>query len=278
MKINFTKMHGLGNDFMLIDMIDSLKMPISVQQIAVLADRHRGVGFDQMLVVESSEIADFGYRIINADGSEVAQCGNGARCFARFVTEKGLTNNNPISVETQNGVMRLLVNDDNTVRVDMGEPNFKPAQIPLSVDVQADVYQIVGHELGVLSIGNPHSVLIDDDVANVDVETIATAIQQSGLFAEDVNVGFMQIIDRGNVFLRVYERGVGETLACGSGACAAVVHGIRLGLLGQQVTVKFSHGNVIVEYMPNEHVFLTGPAEFVYEGQINTLDIKVNLG
>ncbi|BAS67889.1 diaminopimelate epimerase [Bathymodiolus septemdierum thioautotrophic gill symbiont] len=268
MIINFTKMHGLGNDFMVVDMTNSPEMLISTQQIESLADRHYGVGFDQMLVVENSEVADFRYRIINADGSEVAQCGNGARCFARFVTEKGLTSNNPISVETRNGVMRLLINEDNTVRVDMGEPQFEPVKIPLEIESQATVYKVNGIEFGALSIGNPHCILIVDKVENTEVEAVASAIQESQLFPEGVNVGFMQIVDRGVVLLRVYERGAGETLACGSGACAAIIHGIKLGLLDQQVTVNFKGGSVIVEYTPGEHVFLMGPAEFIYEGQV----------
>lgn len=268
MKINFTKMHGLGNDFMVVDMTKSPEMSISVQQIKRLSDRRYGVGFDQMLIVESSEIADFRYRIINADGSEVAQCGNGARCFARFVTEKGLTNNNPISVETQNGLMRLLINDDDTVRVDMGEPKFEPSQIPLLANTQANTYKIAGYEFGALSIGNPHCVMMVDDVTNVDIETIAPAIQKSGLFPEGVNVAFMQIINKTKVLLRVYERGAGETLACGSGACAAVIYGTRLGLLDEQVVVNFRDGSMVVEYTSSEHVFLMGAAEFVYEGQI----------
>ncbi len=269
MLINFTKMHGLGNDFMMIDNVNGL-IKLSTKQIAQLSQRNFGVGFDQLLMVESSATlgVDFSYVIYNADGSEVAQCGNGARCFARFVTEKGLTNNNPITVETSSGLMYLFVNEDNSVRVDMGVVNFDPKKIPLLVDIQADTYKIEGYEMGALAIGNPHCVMIFDDINSVDVEFIAPRIQNSALLPQQANIGFMQIISRNAIALRVYERGAGETLACGSGACAAVIHGVRMGLLDTKVKVNFNFGEALVEYQKDEHVFLSGAAEFVFEGQV----------
>lgn len=268
MLINFTKMHGLGNDFMVIDNTDG-SVALSAGQITKLAQRNFGIGFDQLLMVKSSTTVgvDFCYVIYNADGSEVTQCGNGARCFACFVTEKGLTSNNPIKVETRSGTMSLLVNDDQTVRVDMGEPSFKLKDIPLLVDVQAETYEIEGYELGVLSVGNPHCVMIVDDIYDIDVKSIATCIQNSELLPEQANIGFMQIINKNTIALRVYERGVGETLSCGSGACAAVIYGVKMGLLDSEVSVKFARGSVSVTY-EGEHVFLSGPAEFVFEGQV----------
>lgn len=266
MKINFTKMHGLGNDFMVIDMTQNPKMLINVQQIAMLSDRRYGVGFDQMLLVESSEIADFAYRIINADGSEVAQCGNGARCFARFVAEKGLTSNNPITVETHSGLMSLFINEDNTVRVDMGK--ISPIDTRTLLPNREQEYQGLGSCM--LSVGNPHLVKIESDIWNINIKSTAEEIQSSGLFPEGINVGFMQIDTkcRDVVELRVYERGSGETLACGSGACAAIACGVNRGYLDSKVRVNFKQGSVQVEYKKGEHIFLSGEAEFVYEGQI----------
>ena len=270
MLINFTKMHGLGNDFMVVDNTAG-SIIFDSEQIIALANRHFGVGFDQLLVVESTTTpgVDFRYVIYNADGSEVEQCGNGARCFARFVTEKGLTANNPINVETRSGLMSLFINDDNTVQVDMGEPNFNPADIPLRASQQADTYQIAGYELAVLSIGNPHCVMLVDDVNAIDVAAIAPQIQQSELLPNQANIGFMQILNANEINLRVYERGTGETLACGSGACAAVIHGVRAGLLDSTVVAHLSGGDALIEYTKDEHVYLSGPAQFVFEAQID---------
>ncbi len=267
--INFTKMHGLGNDFMVIDNTLGI-ISLSPEQIITLAHRHFGVGFDQLLMVESTATpgVDFSYVIYNADGTEVAQCGNGARCFARFVTEKGLTANNPINVETRAGLMSLFINEDNSVQVDMGKPSFQPIDIPLQANQQADTYQIAGHELGALSIGNPHCVLLVDDINAVDVANIALQIQQSELLPNQANIGFMQILNTNEINLRVYERGAGETLACGSGACAAVIHGVRLGLLDATVVAHLNGGDALIEYTEDEHVFLSGPAQFVYTGQV----------
>lgn len=269
MLINFTKMHALGNDFIVIDNLAG-DINFNVGQIANLANRHFGIGFDQLLMVESAATpsVDFRYVIYNSDGSQVSQCGNGARCFARFVIEKGLTSNNPIKVETNSGLMHLFVNNDKSVRVDMGEVNFEPKDIPLLVDTQADIYQIADYEVGALSIGNPHCIMMFNEIDNIDVNTIAPRIQNSELLPQQANIGFMQIINKNTIALRVYERGVGETLSCGSGACVAVIHGVRMGLLDVKVKVNFRHGEVLVDYNEGGHVFLSGPAEFVFEGRI----------
>ncbi len=267
--INFTKMHGLGNDFMVIDNTLSA-ITLSAEQIIALAHRHFGVGFDQLLMVESTTTpgVDFRYVIYNADGTEVEQCGNGARCFARFVTEKGLTANNPINVETQAGLISLFINDNQSVQVDMGEPNFNPINIPLRSTGQENTYKIAGYEVAALSIGNPHCVLLVDDVNTVDVANIAQQIQQSELLPNQANIGFMQVLNTNEINLRVYERGAGETLACGSGACAAVISGVRAGLLDSSVVAHLRGGDALIEYTEDEHVFLSGPAQFVYEGQV----------
>jgi len=267
MLINFTKMHGLGNDFMVVDNTAG-NITFTESSVKSLADRNFGVGFDQLLVVESSDNVDFRYVIYNSDGSEVEQCGNGARCFARFVQEKRLSSSNPINVETKSGVISLFVNNDNTVRVDMGMPIFAPSDIPLLLE-QNSTYQVEGYEVGCVSMGNPHCVLIVDDVENTDVEVIGKLIQNSSLLPNQANIGFMQIINENEVILRVYERGAGETLACGSGACAAVVFGSHQGLLSNSVTTHLRGGDAVIEYEQNSNVFLSGPAEFVFEGQIN---------
>ena len=267
--INFTKMHGLGNDFMVIDNTAGT-LTLNSEQIIMLAHRHLGVGFDQLLMVESTTTpgVDFRYVIYNADGTEVGQCGNGARCFARFVTEKGLTTNNPINVETRAGLMSLFVNDNQMVQVDMGEPNFNPINIPLRAMQQENTYEIAGFEVATLSIGNPHCVMLVNDVNTVNVKEIATQIQQSELLPNQANVGFMQVLNANEINLRVYERGAGETLACGSGACAAVISGVRAGLLDSTVVAHLRGGDALIEYTEDEHVFLSGPAQFVYEGQV----------
>ena len=267
--INFTKMQGLGNDFIVIDNIDG-DVSLSVKEIRKLSDRRFGIGFDQLLMVESSikKEADFRYVIFNADGSEVSQCGNGARCFALYIRKKNLTNKNPISVETSAGIMILNINRDNSVRVEMGEPKFNSFDIPLDINKLSTEYSLEEFRLGVLSIGNPHAVLVVDDLDSTNIETIGSKLQSSDYFPEGVNVGFMQILNRCEIRLRVIERGVGETLACGSGACAAVIHGVMLGLLDSKVDVHLKGGNAVVEYDGN-NVYLSGPGEFVYEGSVN---------
>jgi len=267
--INFTKMQGLGNDFIVIDNIEG-NVCLSTEEIRQLSDRRFGIGFDQLLIVESSNTkgVDFRYVIFNADGSEVNQCGNGARCFALYLQKKGLTNKNSITVETNSGNLVLTINQDKSVRVEMGKPNFVPSEIPFIIKSQAIEYSLEGQKMGVLSIRNPHAVLILEAINDKDIEAIATNLQNSNYFPESVNVGFMQILSNNEINLRVIERGVGETLACGSGACAAVIHGIQLGLLEDKVEVHLKGGNAFVEYN-GDTVYLSGPGEFVYEGAVN---------
>jgi len=267
--INFTKMQGLGNDFIVIDNIEG-NVSLSTEEICQLSDRRFGIGFDQLLMVESASTTgvDFRYVIFNADGSEVSQCGNGARCFALYLQKKELTNKNTITVETNSGKLVLTINRDKSVRVEMGKPNFIPSEIPFITQSQAIEYSLKDQKMGVLSIRNPHAVIILEDIDGENIETIATRLQNSDYFPESVNVGFMQILDRNEINLRVIERGVGETLACGSGACAAVIHGIQLGLLEDKVEVHLKGGKAFVEYN-GDTVYLSGPGEFVYEGAIN---------
>jgi len=267
--IYFMKMQGLGNDFIVIDNIEG-NICLSIEEIRQLSDRHFGIGFDQLLMVESTTTkgVDFRYVIFNADGSEVSQCGNGARCFALYLQKKDLTKKNTITVETKSGKLVLTINQDNSIRVEMGEPNFVPSEIPFITQSQAIEYSLEGQKVGVLSIENPHAVIILKDIDTEDIKAIATRLQNSDYFPEGVNVGFMQILDRNEINLRVIERGVGETLACGSGACAAVVHGIQLGLLEDKVKAHLKGGDAFVEYN-GDTVYLSGPGEFVYEGAVN---------
>jgi len=262
-------MHGLGNDFIIIDNIEG-DVCLSSEEIRQLSDRRFGIGFDQLLMVESAtnKDVDFRYVIFNADGSEVNQCGNGARCFALYLQKKDLTNKKIITVETSSGNLVLTINDDKSVRVEMGEPNFIPSKIPFIAQTQAIEYSLEDQKMGVLSINNPHAIIILNNIDQDDIEDIATKLQNSDYFPESVNVGFMQILDRKEIILRVIERGVGETLACGSGACAAVIHGIRLGLLENKVKVHLKGGNAFVEFF-EDTVYLSGPGEFVYEGAVN---------
>mgnify|MGYP001173477083 FL=1 len=265
--INFTKMHGLGNDFVVMNNLDG-DVCLSVEEIRQLSDRRFGIGFDQLLMIESatSKDADFRYVIFNADGSEVSQCGNGARCFALYIQKKNLSYKNPLTVETNAGLLVLNINSDDTVKVNMGIPNFEPSKIPLNFNQVSPEYEVEGHMVGSLSIGNPHAILIQDEITDVDV--IASKIQSSELFPEGVNVGFMKILNKSEIELRVVERGVGETHACGSGACAAVIHGIRRKLLDSKVIVHLNGGDATVEF-DREKVYLIGPGKFVYEGSVN---------
>jgi len=267
--INFTKMQGLGNDFIVIDNIEG-NVCLSTEEIRQLSDRRFGIGFDQLLMVESASTkdVDFRYVIFNADGSEVSQCGNGARCFALYLQKKELTNKNTITVESNSGNMVLTINRDKSVRVEMGKPNFIPSEIPFITQAQAIEYSLKDQKMGVLSIRNPHAVIILEDIDGENIEAIATRLQNSDYFPESVNVGFMQILSRNEINLRVIERGVGETLACGSGACAAVIHGIQLGLLENEVEVQLKGGSAFVEYN-GDSAYLSGPGEFVYEGAVN---------
>ena len=273
MLINFSKMHGLGNDFVVIDAINQT-VQLNAEQIKRLADRHYGIGFDQLLLVKQAQsAADFRYVIYNADGTEVSQCGNGARCFALFVRQKGLTNKANIRVETGAGDLLLQVNDDQQVCVDMGEPIFAPSMVPLLFEQQKTTYSVnlSGNEIefSALSMGNPHAVIQVADVAAVDVISLGAQLENHSLFPERVNVGFSEIIDSSHIRLRVYERGAGETLACGSGACAAAVAGIQLGRVTSPVNVSLTGGDLTIEWLgEGSPVKMTGPANFVFDGMI----------
>lgn len=281
-RLKFTKMHGLGNDFLVIDGInqnfDPLKAPISAW-----AQRHTGVGFDQLLLIESPQTsnADFRYRIFNADGSEVEQCGNGARCFARFVYDKGLTNKHQIVVETVGGLIVPCLNKDGSVTVDMGIPLFASEKIPFEA-INAEDAECITHQLVVgvdtvsvtcVNMGNPHAVMIVEDINHAPVHRLGAAIETHSQFPLRVNVGFMQIMSPSHIYLRVFERGVGETQACGTGACAAVVAGISLGLLADDkpVEVYLPGGKLSISWQQQHaaHVLMTGPVQTVYEGEIN---------
>jgi diaminopimelate epimerase len=270
-------MHGLGNDFVIIDTINQAWSELTVSQRQFITDRQRGIGCDQLLLVESAtqQNVDFKYRIFNADGGEVSQCGNGARCFARFVFEQGLTTKTEVAVETASGIMTLTLKEDGkVVTVNMGEPRFTPADIPFEQDQQADVYALGldnGDEiaLGALSMGNPHAVSIVDNIEKVDVSMLGSMIECHQRFPERVNAGFMQIITENEIKLRVFERGSGETQACGSGACAAVVSGIQRGLLANEVKVHLTGGDLDIVWQGEETpVWMTGTATHVFDGEI----------
>ena len=280
MLIPFTKMHGLGNDFLVLDRV-SHDVQLSPAQIRQLSDRHFGVGFDQLLIIEapSDPDVDFDYRIFNGDGSEVEHCGNGARCFAQYVSSRGMTTSNPIRVKTQNRILSLKLQEDNQVSVDMGRPELEPALIPLLNAPQALSYtrqiRIDGKSLdvnfGAVSVGNPHATLIVDELEQCEVSKIGTAIGKLADFPEGVNVGFLQIIDSHHARLRVWERGVGETLACGTGACAAMVVGCLQGLLDDNVSLELTGGTLNVNWQQGESsVIMTGPASTVFEGSFET--------
>ncbi|OBT10206.1 diaminopimelate epimerase [Vibrio sp. UCD-FRSSP16_10] len=275
MHFHFSKMHGLGNDFMVVDCITQ-NIFFSPELIRRLADRHTGVGFDQLLVVEApyDPETDFHYRIFNADGSEVEQCGNGARCFARFVAMKGLTNKYSIRVSTKKGKMLLQLGEEDQVRVNMGIPEFEPSKIPFKAKQKEKTYILrVGQSTlfcGSVSMGNPHVVTVVDDVATANVEELGPLLESHERFPERVNAGFMQIIDRSQISLRVYERGAGETQACGSGACAAVAVGILQGSLDESVEVNLTGGKLQIEWEgPGQPLFMTGSATHVFDGQIS---------
>jgi len=274
MKLAFSKMHGLGNDFMVIDGINQ-QVDLGAQRIAALANRNFGVGFDQLLLVERprSDNARFRYRIFNADGGEVAQCGNGARCFARFVREKGLTDERIITVETNTGLLTLRMIDATRVEVNMGIPAFEPADIPLDMPSRRSIYQldINGQPVvfSALSLGNPHAVILTDDVATAAVRELGPILESHPAFPERVNVGFMQIVNRNEFKLRVFERGSGETQACGSGACAAMVAGHQLGLLDTQARAELTGGELLLSWQgEGKPVMMTGDTAMVYEGEI----------
>ncbi|MCR2746408.1 diaminopimelate epimerase [Limnobacter parvus] len=284
--LKFTKMHGAGNDFVVLDNCAG-QLELTPALIKRLADRHFGVGADQVLVVESSQVADFKYRIFNADGQEVQQCGNGARCFAQYVFDKGLTQKNQIKVETLAGIIQPELIKHNWVKVNMGPAEFEPAKVPfvseglasrkvgamtqykLPVDSGADLEELW---VGVASMGNPHVVVLLEQPATDElVQRLGATLESHPRFPERVNVGFLYVVDRSRVHLRVYERGVGETLACGTGACAAAVVGMKMGLIADCVDVVKAGGTLTIEWSGQEdsHVLMTGPAQTVFEGEFH---------
>jgi len=271
--VHFSKMHGLGNDFVVIDAINQT-IDLNPETIRQLADRHYGIGFDQLLLVRPAQAgADFRYVIYNADGSEVSQCGNGARCFALFVKQKGLSDKSSIRVETGAGELILNINAQNQITVDMGAPVFEPAKIPLDSAQQQLTYtaDAAGTQLefSAISMGNPHAVIQVDNVQQAAVDELGAAMESHALFPERANIGFSEISSRHSLKLRVYERGAGETLACGSGACAAAVAGIQLGELSSPVTVHLVGGNLSIAWQgEGEPVMMSGPASFVFDGMI----------
>lgn len=275
MLLEFTKMHGLGNDFMVVDLI-SQRAYLDTLTIQRLANRNFGVGFDQLLIVEPPDIpsADFKYRIFNADGSEVEQCGNGVRCFARFVHERQLTTKTKIKVQTKVGIVEPELGANGWVRVNMGYPKFLPQEIPFVAEEPENLYDIdlAGGEkltIDVVNMGNPHAVTIVPDVLTADVAKIGPQVESHVRFPARVNAGFMQIIDEKHARLRVYERGVGETLACGTGACAAAVSGMRRGLLSSKVEIELAGGKLQIEWKEGDVVWMTGPTANVYEGRLD---------
>jgi len=274
MLVNFSKMHGLGNDFLVLDNVTQ-NVYLPNDQIRRLADRNFGVGFDQLLVVEPpyDPDLDFHYRIYNADGSEVSQCGNGARCFARFVRMKGLINRNKIRVSTQSGKMTLFIERDGNVTVTMPVPQFEPTKIPFTAQKVEGTYILRSDEdtvlCGAVSLGNPHCVLTVDDIITAPVKKLGEQLSTHERFPKGVNVGFMEVISPEYIKLRVYERGAEETLACGSGACAAVVIGQTQKKLAKQVTVELPGGKLRIYWKgPGNPVKMTGPAVHVFDGQL----------
>lgn len=280
MRLEFTKMHGLGNDFLVLDLVTQ-RIRLDTPTIQRLADRNFGVGFDQLLLVEPPQDpdADFRYRIFNSDGSEVSQCGNGARCFARFVRDRRLTRKEIIRVETASGLIELHMREKGWVMVDMGAPRLTPTDIPFLAPKAALTYAITANgqpiEIAAVSMGNPHAVLRVESVDTAPVATLGPILEAHPSFPERVNVGFMQVVDRQTIRLRVYERGAGETLACGTGACAAVVAGIRWGLLDRKVNVHLPGGMLEIQWADDQaSVLMTGPTARVFEGVLRLGDLS----
>jgi len=275
MLLRFTKMHGAGNDFVVLDGVRQ-HLALSTKQLRLLADRHFGVGCDQILLVEKPQHpeADFRYRIFNADGGEVEQCGNGARCFVRFVHEQKLSDKPEIVVETHNGLIKLRLEDDGQVTVNMGAPVFDPARLPFTDGTGgvSEALEVAGVTLQIsaISMGNPHAVQVVENIETAAVATQGPLIEHHPRFPKRVNAGFMQVMDRNHIRLRVYERGSGETLSCGTGACAAVVAGIRRGLLDSPVSVATHGGTLNISWNGTDSpVLMTGPAISVFSGEIN---------
>ena len=267
-------MHGLGNDFVVFDAINQA-VALTPEQVRFLADRRFGVGCDQLLLVEKpvSAEAEFKYRIFNADGGEVEQCGNGARCFARFVVDKGLTKSTRIPVETSSGLIVLQLEDDGQVTVNMGVPELQPQSLPFEADTLENSYDIdvdgQAYSIAAVSMGNPHAVLRVDDIDTAAVAELGPKLESHARFPRRVNVGFMQVVAKDAIRLRVYERGAGETLACGTGACAAVVAGQIQGWLQHQVKVSLPGGELVIRWQGGDNpLYMTGPATHVFDGQI----------
>lgn len=274
MLLRFTKMHGLGNDFMVLDLV-SQHAHIQPKHAKQWGDRNTGIGFDQLLIVEAptNPDVDFRYRIFNSDGSEVEQCGNGARCFARFVLDKRLTAKRQIRVETKSGIIELDVRNDGQISVDMGPPRLTPQEIPFTAPAQALSYDVdvdgQNVELAAVSMGNPHAVLRVDDINGAPVHELGPKIEHHPRFPARVNVGFLHVIDRQRAQLRVWERGAGETQACGTGACAAAVAAISQGWMDSPLLIDLPGGRLSIEWAgPGHPVMMTGPAVRVYEGQV----------
>ena len=273
MQLEFTKMHGLGNDFVIINNLDD-SINLDAEKIRSMADRHTGIGFDQMVIIHKSmnPSADVMYKIFNADGSEAQQSGNGVRCLGKYLVEKNLVNNKEICVENVKGLIKINVKN-NGIQVNMGRPAFEPKSIPITATEVQNSYNVeidgMKTTFFALSMGNPHAVVLVEDVDHFDVQATGPRIQHCGFFPEGVNVGFMQMIDDQNIKLRVFERGVGETRACGSGACAATVAGIMAGKLSNTVKVNLPGGELEINWKGEDSdVWMTGPATTVYEGQM----------
>ena len=275
MELQFTKMHGLGNDFVVIDSF-AQEIQLTTEQIRFIADRHFGIGCDQLLLLAPSdkEGVDVRYIIYNSDGGEVTQCGNGARCVAAYLRQHDLVNGDEITAETRDSIINMTLQEGDQVRVNMGIPKLAPADIPIESQDYAVQYRLSLSETEIsfsaVSMGNPHAVIVVDNVRSAPVLTMGPEVQAQTFFPQGVNVGFMQIIDSGHIKLRVYERGAGETLACGSGACAAVVAGCINSSLNQEIDVELPGGHLMVSWEgEGEPVWMTGPATFVYGGQIS---------
>ncbi len=268
-------MHGLGNDFVVFDATRQ-SLVLSPEQARFIADRHFGIGCDQILLVEPAKAAgtDFHYRILNSDGSESAQCGNGARCFLHFVREQGLTDKESLKVSVRNGALELQLQPDGMVRVNMGVPNFEPAMVPIAAETRDTSYRLMldeGHEVefAALSMGNPHAVIRVDDVYSAPVAELGAQLETHSFFPERANIGFLQVLDRGHGRLRVFERGAGETLACGSGACAAMAAGRLQGWFDEAVELALPGGTLRLEWSgEGQPIYMTGPAQKVYEGEV----------
>ncbi len=272
-QLHFSKMHGLGNDFLVTEAL-SQPFDLSREQIRNLADRRTGVGFDQLLLIEPPLKAyiDFNYRIFNADGNEVEQCGNGVRCLAKYVRDKKLCGKRNITVSTQNSMMQIETVSNRQFKANMGTPRFLPSDVHLAIDETADTYTLEHAkgktELAICSMGNPHAVIKVDDVDTADVETVGPLIERHSLFTQGVNAGFLQIIDRQTIRLRVFERGVGETKACGSGACAAAAVARKLGWVDETVNVQLRGGKLTISWRGDDApLFMSGPAVTVYDGR-----------